>query len=286
MLKSHGHDKNYVMLILQSNLKIYKKETFEYIKTRYKTALILAAIEGHTGIIKLFLDEEAGYVGSHGTALCSYLFDLYWDIKKKTVQCECLMSLLNNAEEVKASQLDELMLCICYEDTDGAKRIILSDTPLTTDVAGNTALMYATVMGNVEIAKLLIEHRGDEVLRKCNTFNNMSALMLAVFYERFEIAKLLVPHEAGIFDKNSCNSLYLAIYYHQIEYIKLLIPHEAGMRDNKGQTVLMRAVIEDQPHIVALLKEYEADYVDNSGQTAYDMAVQRNCQKCISLLRD
>ena len=247
----------------------------DYNYNGWQPALMLAAREGNLKMLDLFINEEAGHVNKYGTALTTTIFD---DPKHA-----CLQRLLTNDDEVRASQLDELMLCICKGDTEGAKRIILSDTPLTTDVEGNTALMYAAAMGHAEIVKLLIEHRGEECLRKQTRVFWYTALMYAVAMGHAEIVELLVPHEARMHDCWSQTALMRAAKEGNVKMAKLLV-EEAGEKDGHDWTALMRAAISGSDKIVKLLVEKEAGMRDKLGRTALMHAIRMRMYKCIEIL--
>ena len=241
----------------------------------WQPALMLAAREGNLKMLDLFINEEAGHVNKYGTALTTSIFD---DPKHT-----CLQRLLTNDDEVHASQLDDLMLCICKDDTEGAKKIILSDTPLTTDVEGNTALMYAAVMSNVEIVKLLIEHRGEECLRKQTRVFWYTALMYAAAMGHAEIVKLLVPHEAHMHDCFYQTALMCAAKEGNVKMAELLV-EEAGEKDGNDWTALMYAAICGSDKIVKLLVEKEAGMRDDLGRTALMHAIHMHMYKCIEIL--
>lgn len=227
----------------------------------WQPALMLAAREGNLKMLDLFINEEAGHVSKFCTALTASVF--------RDPNHTCLPYLLANDDEVRASQLDELMLCICKGDTEGAKRIILSDIPLTTDVHRNTALMYAAAMGNAEIVKLLIEHRGEECLRKVGfTHEVRTALMYAIELGKTDCIKLLIDKETGIQDSWKTSALMIATTCGNEEAVNMLKDREAGMQDWDDKTALMHAIELGKTDYIKLLIDKEAGIQDITGRTA------------------
>ena len=116
------------------------------------------------------------------------------------------------------------------------------------DAAGQTALMYASEMGQLEVVKYLVESGADVNVQ--STYDGKSALIWASINDQIAVMEYLLKHGA---DVNATTK------YH-------------------NETALMYATVKGHVRAVNLLLENNADtkMKNKEGKTALDMAKQFN----------
>lgn len=156
------------------------------------------------------------------------------------------------------------------------------------DYVHSTPLMYA-VLGKINLVKLLLA-AGANV----NLLDNIgqSPLMLAIYYEHpdSEIIKLLINSGANINAQTNVGTpLIYAVNMQEVEIVKLLL--NAGANVNipvNGLTPLHVAVINNNIGLVQLLLEHGAypEVPNILNQTALDLAREGGNKQIIKLLQD
>ncbi len=130
--------------------------------------------------------------------------------------------------------------------------------------------MEASLLGNFEIAKTLIEHGAD-----INLKNNKgsTALIMAVEKEQYEIAKLLVEHKADlnvlVLDEatgQKKSALIIAAEKGNVDIAKLLIEHGATNVGDGNYTALMAATKFGHDEIIKLLNSVAQEARVNSSK--------------------
>jgi ankyrin repeat protein len=135
------------------------------------------------------------------------------------------------------------------------------DINLQTTYDGWTALMYASIHGNIDIAGLLLKKENIDINIKNK--RGWTALMYAAsIHGKIDIARLLLEKEKidiNIQNNNGDTALMFASYNNNIDIIKLLLEKEnidINIQDNNGRTVLIIASFTKNIDIVKLLNEY------------------------------
>jgi ankyrin repeat protein len=127
------------------------------------------------------------------------------------------------------------------------------------DVAGQTALMWASEGGHMEVIKYLIE-KGADVNILSSKYGRGSALIYAAAAGRLETVEYLVEHGANI---NAANT-------------------------SQNETALIWAVAMGHPEVVKYLLEKGADktIINKNKQNAMDVAKKVNRDDMIKLLEE
>ncbi|KWX14798.1 Protein 21.1 [Giardia duodenalis assemblage B] len=158
-----------------------------------------------------------------------------------------------------------------------------------TDENGVTALMRATIKGDVETARALM-HLQKRRAAKCVMINGRSAshgtaLMMAAACGHADVVELLVEYEGGMKDTTGQTALMFAALNGHRECVKLLL-EETCMQDNDGVTALMYAAQQGHEKVVKVLLEHEKGIVDNKGNTAFMHALKNKYEDIALLLRE
>lgn len=89
----------------------------------------------------------------------------------------------------------------------------------------NDALFYAIEKSNIDIIKLLLDHRSDINCVK----DSLTPLHTAVYYQNIAIIRLLLDFHANVNTCNlgGCSPLHSAINLNNVEIVRLLLEHHA-----------------------------------------------------------
>jgi ankyrin repeat protein len=153
------------------------------------------------------------------------------------------------------------------------------------------ALPYAVILGEVELARLLID-RGAIVDESDDTDESgKTPLMTASMPGNIEMMKLLLEKGADVNarDRVGETPLMIAAYWDQVDAAALLLEQGASIEAQRadGQTALMIAAGEGQANVVRLLLVNGADpsAQDTDGQTSLSLAVECGLDDVAALLR-
>lgn len=136
------------------------------------------------------------------------------------------------------------------------------------DYAGYTALMYACISGNIDLAMELVKFEAG-----FQSKGGWSALMMATQFGHLSIAAKLYRKEYGFQNAGGWTALMDAAVNGRLEIAQLLVQKERGMYTKKGKTALMLAVCNGYIDIAALLLK-ESGREDNTGYSALMYAVK------------
>ena len=220
-----------------------------------RTALTIAAYNGHTKTVKLLLNKRANIIDHRNIWGNTALIMAAYNGHVKTVKL-----LLDNKADMNLK-----------------------------DYSGNTALMIATQRRHIEIIKLLLDNGAD---RNLKDYYGETALMMVAKSAHIEIIKLLLDHKADINLKNDSGetALMIAIDRGLIETVKLLLDNKADMnlKNYLGETALIIAAEQGLIKKVKLLLDNGADMNirDQRGRTALTRAVDRRHIETTHLLLD
>ncbi len=182
------------------------------------------------------------------------------------------LNLHEDADYIPTEFVDRFLTCVEKGQT-GYVRIFLN-TPLvstfinTKDSNGRTALMLASMMDYLDIARMLLEAGCD---KDATDSNGNTALILASNRWFTDIVKMLLDTgcDRNAKDSNGNNALMIACMYGRIETVRLLLEAKSE-RDEKncyGETVLIIASRRWHTDIVGVLVEAgcDKDAKDNNG---------------------
>ena len=221
------------------------------------SALQLAAFEGHEGVVKLLIDNEA-------------------DISSVSRDGWCAL----RAAAAKGHQnIVELLI---------KNKADINHAPLMDD---NTALDEAIFNNYIEIARILLQNKAD--VNRINSISGWAPLFNAIHRGDKEMVELLISHRANVRyvnQKDGYNVLMQAAEGNQTEMVELLIRHGADVNyvnQEDGDSVLMAAADKGGTEVVDLLIKGGADvnYVNpQDGMTALIVAASNGCMEIVELL--
>ena len=160
-----------------------------------------------------------------------------------------------------------------------------------------TPLMIAAVLGNLGIAKLLLE-KGAKVDMQMQNKPGFTALIIAVGEGYLEMVKLFLSHKATVNQQeNQFGRTALIIAAGKIgsekrdlEIVKLLLPSVADVnqQDKNGMTALMQAARTGHPTVVRLLLESGAktDMKNKEGQTTLEIAEKAGKTEIVKIIKE
>ena len=124
----------------------------------------------------------------------------------------------------------------------------------------SSAIIFASLYGNVEALKVLCEEGGNANIK---TIKNGSALHCSVFASKSSVVKYLLDNtDIDIQDKDNSDTspLMYAVLYNRIECLKLLIDAGANQNDERdGLSALVYAARRNFQTIISLLVNSGAD---------------------------
>lgn len=117
---------------------------------------------------------------------------------------------------------------------------------------------------DIESINIFIKNKFDINVRDSNDFYRKTALLYAILMEDFEIVKLLLENGANIecFNRYGDTALMYAVYIDNIEMVKLLLENGAKVnaKANNGATALVHTLdLDVDIEIAKLLYEKGAD---------------------------
>lgn len=168
------------------------------------------------------------------------------------------------------------------------------------DEAGLSALHVATLKGNIQIVRRLLEagsnpnvrtitdevydehadhaNHDEAIVSGLRGLGNKTPLHIAAKEGLYEIGKLLINFGADIntLDAGLCTPLHWSANKGDEQFVRLLLEHQANpnARDLAWSTPLHEATRKNHIHIVKILMNYNADpYIkDISEQSAFEIA--------------
>jgi ankyrin repeat protein len=109
------------------------------------------------------------------------------------------------------------------------------------DIAGQTALMYASEQGRLEVVKYLVEN-GADVNAQSGGHGRGTALIYASAANRITVMEYLLEHDAGINATTAFNetALFWATAKGHVKAVNLLLNKKADtkIKNKKGKTAL------------------------------------------------
>lgn len=240
-----------------------------------RTALMYAAERDYAELCCLLLPAEADIVDATGRCALSYALHTRSFKAAKVI-------LGHTRYTIEIDDWSPLMLRVLGS---GKEVTTLEDALLKgylgkATAKGTTALMLAAMLGNLEMAKLLLK---EVCMQESTEIGGRSALMYAIQFGHVDVATLLVDAENSLSDAHGQTALMYTIHYNMPQVLPLLLPHELCKKDKNGMTALIHAAKAGDPDGVLLLQK-EAGEVDNEGRTALMYALAYNRQGCYKFL--
>lgn len=154
----------------------------------------------------------------------------------------------------------------------------------------HSALIEAAKSNNIEIIKLLLDHKADIEKKEeaGSTGWQRTALQVAVCYNKKDTVKLLIEHGANlnVSDQEGWTAMWTAAHYGYAEIVRLLAEAKAVLdsRCNESEWTPLH-VAYDQPDVVRILLEHGADVnKDSQSGTPLGLAVQHNQHEVVKLI--
>lgn len=222
------------------------------------TALMFAAVTGHTECVKILAKQELKTRNNSG--LTALMFAAIYN-------CGCVVSLLLKEVGMRDNGFLTALMRASKKGSTDAINILAKHEAQYVDDNDNTALMFAALSGTVAQSSSLIP--------KISSWTNgegRTALMFAAQYNDLNGVRLLIPKEKGMRDNKGMTALMFATQAGHIDIVKELINHEAGVQSTTGKTALMLAVEANSKEAVELLISKEVRKQDNLGTTALIIA--------------
>jgi len=171
---------------------------------------------------------------------------------------------------------DDLFWYVFRQNNIRIVRMLIRKIPY---IGINTALIYASREGQIEMVKMLLEEEGADVNAR-NRYDN-TPLMIAIRNGHTEIARMLIDRGADVNIKSNDGktALLWASLRGQTEIVRLLIQNGADVsvkKDNDGNTALLWASRNSHIEIAELLSRRIADVIvrDNEGRTPLMEAIR------------
>lgn len=172
---------------------------------------------------------------------------------KKMVLLLLFVSVSGMTQENKANEIFDIARNGSLQEL----KELLKVHPLSIDMpneAGYNALTLACYNSNNEVAKYIVEKTKD--INANNGYG--TALMAATVKGNVELVEYLVQHNADmdVFDTNGKTALHYAVVFNSYEIVEFLIKSGAklDLRDNRGNTAKDYAKLKSNKRILTLFK--------------------------------
>jgi ankyrin repeat protein len=220
-----------------------------------RTALMLAAMHGHTRTVETVLDtkrkcQPTFFSAQHALEFCTNLLE----------------DNLNSVDEYGDSAL---MLAATHGFTDVVNLLMHRGANATLqNNLGYTALMLAAKNGQTRTVEALIHPKKD------------AATLMFTFQNAFEPFNLFSTNTLDAINTKGNTALMLAALNGHINVVKILISKQANinLQNKQGNTALMLAAQSGHANIIELLLVHGAtiNAINNAGETALTQAKQNN----------
>jgi ankyrin repeat protein len=184
------------------------------------------------------------------------------------------------------SSLDEILRAVHAGDVKTVAGYLDKGLdPNTTDSVGLTLLMNASRLGHVELVKLLIARKANVALRSPH---GDTALMYASLKGQLAVAQVLITHGAKV-NQPGWTPLHYAAFEGRTELVKLLLSKgaEKDAPAPNGYSALMLAVRSGHPETAKALLYEDADLSIKApdGLTALAIARGKKDLELVELLK-
>jgi ankyrin repeat protein len=267
-----------------------------------KTALMLAAMNGHAGVVQALIDAKADVTAvdnEQKTALMLAAMNGHADVVRALIDAGADINAINNeqktaliiaAERGNAVIVQELIAK--KEDVvDGSGKVIQQIDLNAIDKGGRTALTAAAEGGHEGIVRALID-AGADVNAKANY--GWTALMSAISFGKLGVVQVLLEKAVSqihfnVKDSGGKTALMLAIDKGNAGIVQVLVAVEViklNEKDNHGKTALMLAIDKGDEVIVQALIAAGADVnaKTDSGWAALTLAIEKGNAGIVQVL--
>lgn len=175
-------------------------------------------------------------------------------------------------------EIPEIHRCIMCEDFDLLENMIkiVGVDVNAQDKLGNTALIFAAVVGNVKICELLLDN-GAYINAKNN--NGLTSINMAICRMKNNIVELLINRECDIYAPSiyGITSFHLATKYNNMHALKLLV------KENERQKKLPIGKLLD---VLMYVPFYYTLYSSAANRDNFIKKIMRNPQKYGNIICD
>ena len=226
-----------------------------------RTALSVAAWEGHVEVVRILVEQWVAAAGAQaqdddGTTV------LMWVALGGDV--EMVRLLLDKGADIHAQNnagRTVLMHAARGGDVEVVRLLLDKGADLNAqDASDQSALMYAAWGGDAEMVRLLLENGAD---LNAQDASDRPVLIWATFGGDVEVVRLLLENSADINarDDDGTTALMYAAWGGDAEVVRLLLENGAdtNAQDDDGATALIEAADEGHVEVVRLLLENGAD---------------------------
>ncbi|KAF3336173.1 Ankyrin-3 [Carex littledalei] len=296
-----GHENTILKLIHCAKSVFGKDVLIELLRQKNclgETALHEAAKRGHGAVVSTLMEEDQKLAGLVNDDSVSPLYlatargsvDLVHNMVEKLLGQEITPAYYSGPKQQTA------LIAAVLQDTELTKELLkLYSEPLgkETDETGRTPLHFVALIGDYDIAKLLLDK--DPSLAYIPDSGRSFPIHTAVRMGHVKMIRLLLqwcPDPCQLLDENGKNILHIAVEAEttDILYRSLIYPNDrlttsyskkmftrmANTMDNKGNTPLhLAAEYEYNDVMVSLFKKGKADLTlqNKEGLTAVDIAM-------------
>ncbi|KFY28844.1 hypothetical protein V491_00258 [Pseudogymnoascus sp. VKM F-3775] len=248
---------------------------------QYNSALVATSSKGHIGVVKLLLARGANVNAKGGKVLKSALH-----AASKMGYVQIVAMLLNEGAEVNADGESPLHGAAYRGDVAIVKMLL--DKGARINARGSeygTALRVASLKGNIEVVKLLLQNEVPKVEVNVEGGPEYDALLAASKEGHEATARLLIKNGA---DVNAHHVLHEASMGGYVAIVRLLLHNGADVNAQGGKfnTALQAAAFKGHEEIVKLLLHNGADVNAQGGKfnTALQAAAFKGHEEIVKLL--
>ena len=206
-------------------------------------------------------------------------------VQKKDGLMEYWLGCGANINIVDRDGFTALMRSTCDGDIVAVARLIELGADVNVKTYNRTALIWACILGNYDIAEKLLQNGADPNLEH----NDFSPLRAACGRNYIDIVELLLNYQVDRY-KDNCDkeSLFVRAGFYTKEIVEHLLDKgfNINSRNKNGQTALMKAIEWKNIRVVKYLIERGADVniEDNDGYTALNYAYRDFDEKQLDFL--
>lgn len=229
-----------------------------------RTALMHAAICGHSAVVKLLAKAERGRVCTERGWTALMYAACHDNVDACKVLCKYEGGIATN------NGFTALMIAT-QQNSLGAIAELVSKEGRRKDSTGTTSLMMAAKAGSKDAVRHL------HVLEaKIQNDSGYAAIHIAAEENKAEVLSFLIKREANCLAPGGLTALHVATLSDSTDSIVYLLHSLHSFKTERGYTALMLAAMEDLPDAVEILIKEEARIKDGDGCTALMHAARRN----------
>lgn len=234
------------------------------VDTAGRTALMHAAICGHTAVVKLLVKTEKGKMCTEKgwTAL------MYAACHDNADACKVLCKYEGG---IATSNGFTALMIATQQNSLGAIAELANKEGRRKDSTGTTSLMMAAKAGNKDAVRYL-----HVMEAKIQNDNGYAAIHVAAEENKAEVLSFLIKREANCLAPGGLTALHVAALNDSTDSIIYLLHSLHSFKTERGYTALMLAAMEDLPDAVEILSKEEARIKDAEGCTALMHAAKKN----------